>query len=395
MTELLTLNPELAWSAALFISWLAGELCHRMAGLPRISSYGIVGFLLGQTQSGFLPSSQNGNMMLLADIALGLILFEMGCRINLRWLRCNPWLTLTGLLEASCTFAVVYAAALWFGTSMLTAMLVAALLTSTSPAAVLRVVNEHCSSGQVTERTLHLTAMNSVLAVIAFKLIVGAWIFQSTGNIAQAVWSGLVVLLASIAVGGLLGIAVPSLLRALGHLERDATVAFAITVILGAALAHALSLSSVLTALTYGLVVRHRRITLNRAQRSFGSAGNLLTVLLFTFAASTIQWQRVTAGALLALPLVLLRFAVKSSSVALLAKISGISWKKGLLTGMALTPMSVFVILLLEHTRQIGIGLVDQLAPLAAATLLLEVAGPVITTWALHLAEEIPDTQEK
>ena len=39
-------------------------------------------------------------------------------------------------------------------------------------------------------------------------------------------------------------------------------------------------------------------------------------------------------------------------------------------------PISVFVILLLEQTRYLGIDLIDQLAPLAAATLLLEVLGP-------------------
>jgi hypothetical protein len=72
--------------------------------------------------------------------------------------------------------------------------------------------------------------------------------------------------------------------------------------------------------------------------------------------------------------------------VAAFARVSGITWRKGLLTGIALSPMSVFVTLLLEQTKYMGIVLVDELAALAAMTLLLEVVGPVITQRALHWA---------
>ena len=49
---------------------------------------------------------------------------------------------------------------------LLAALLLASLAMSTSPAAIVRVVNEQRSSGQVTERVLHLTAVNCVLAVL-------------------------------------------------------------------------------------------------------------------------------------------------------------------------------------------------------------------------------------
>ena len=61
---------------------------------------------------------------------------------------------------------------------------------------------------------------------------------------------------------------------------------------------------------------------------------------------------------------------------------------------MALTPISVFVILLLEQARLLGIDLVDQLAPLAAVTLLLELIGPVVTQRALVAAGETRTTEQ-
>jgi Kef-type K+ transport system membrane component KefB len=326
--------------------------------------------------------------MLLANVAFGLILFEFGYRINLRWLRANPWLTATALVESLMTFLAVYAVAWLSGAATLTALLLASLAMSTSPAAVMRVVNEQRSSGQVTERVLHLAAVNCVLAVFVFKVIVGFWTFESSGSLGQAVSNSAVVLAASIALGALFGVGVPGLLGHVGRASRDATVAFAIAVILLVALTHALKFSPVLATLTFGVVARHRRVLLNQTQRNFGALGDVLAVVLFVFVAATIEASRVIHGLGLGLALVVVRVVTKLVGVGIFARASGVSWRKGLLTGLALTPISVFVILLLEQTRHLGIDLVDQLAPLAAATLLLEIAGPIVTLLALRAAGE-------
>jgi len=394
MPDLLPIVSDLAWPFALAIAWVTGEVGHRWTGLPRISIYGLVGFLLANTQAGLLPRPAGISIMLLANIAFGLILFELGYRINLRWLRNNPWLGVTSLVEAGGTFAAVYLVAQWFGMPFIPSLLLSSLAMATSPAAVLRVVNEQRSSGQVTERVLHLSAFNCVLAVFTFKVVVGLWVFQNTGDILHALWKSLIVLLVSAALGGLFGVAVPSLLKRLGNAGCDATVAFAIVVVVLVALAHALKLSPIPAALAFGLMARHRRIFLSQAQQNFGALGNLLTVLLFVFMAATLEWPMVMAGAGIALALLAVRFTVKTLCVAAFAHVSGITWRKGLLTGMALTPLSAFVILLLEQTRHLGIGLMDELAALAAITLLLEVIGPVVTQWALVLAKEVPNTKE-
>jgi Kef-type K+ transport system membrane component KefB len=393
LSDLLRLIAELAWPLTLGLAWVVGEWGHRWTGLPRISLYGLVGFALGHAQLGLLPPADSGSVMLLANIAFGLILFEFGYRINLRWLRTNPWIGATGVLEAAATFVAVYAVAIAFDMPNLAALLLASLAMSTSPAAVMRVINEERSSGQVTERVLHLTAVNCVLAVFVFKVIVGFWTFQTSGSVWQAVSNSLVLLAASVGLGAAFGVGVPALLRHFGRLSRDATVGFAIGVILLVAVAHTLKFSPVLAALTFGFVARHRRVALNQTQRNFGALGDLLTVLLFVFVATTIEWQRVWVGFGLALALILVRLAAKAVVVGALARVGGVSWRKGVLTGLALTPISVFVILLLEQARFLGIDLVDQLAPLAAATLLLELIGPVVTQRALMLAGESSESE--
>lgn len=394
MPDIFPITTHLAWPFALALTWIAGEFGHRWTGLPRISIYGLAGFLFGNLSSALFPQSDMGTFMLLADISFGLILFELGYRINLHWLRTNPWIGVTGFVEAAATFVVVYLVANWYGAPTLVSLLLASLAMATSPAGILRVLNEQQSSGQVTERVLHLSALNCVLAVFSFKMIVGIGIFQTSGSLLHAAWSSLVVLVVSAGLGALLGVAVPGLLRRMGSLTRDATLAFAIAVILLVTITHSFKFSSLLATLTFGIVARHRRVTLSQTQRNFGVMGDLLTVMLFFVVATTLNWQQVAGGIVLALLLVLARFAAKTICVAAFARVSGVSWRKGLLTGMALTPISVFAVLLLEQTRRAGVDLVDTLTPLAAMALLLEVIGPIVTQRAVIWAKETPDATE-
>jgi len=293
------------------------------------------------------------------------------------------------------TFAVVYFIGIEFGTTSMTALLLASLAMSTSPATIMRVINEERSSGQVTERIVHLTALNCVLAVFTFNIIIGFWMFQSSTDLIEATSSSAAVLAASVAAGTVFGIVVPAMLRRLGNMAQDATVAFALSVMLLVALTYTTSLSPLLATLTFGLVARHRRVAFSQAQRNFGALGELLTVLLFVYAASTLEWGSVTAGAALALAVVGGRLLTKVVGVAAFSHVSGISWRKGILTGVALTPVSVFIILLLEHARQHGVNFGDELNALAAVTLGLELVGPVLVQRVLMLAKETHEIKER
>lgn len=385
---------DIAWPLALAIAWVAGEFSHRWFRLPRISTYGIIGFVLAVGQGGFLRDSSAGYFALLADVAFGLILFELGYRINMGWARANPWLSLTSIVEAAATFAAVFLVARMFAVATVPALMLSAIAMATSPAAVVRVANELRCSGQVTERTLHLSAFNCVFAVIVFKVIVGYWMLSGSGGIFMALWNSLVVLVVSAGLGALFGVAVPGLLRTLGGLEYRATVAFAIAVLLLTAITHALKFSPLLAALAFGLVARHRRVALSQAQRNFGALGDVLTLLLFVFVTATLDWRQVVSGFPMAVVVILARTAAKVAGTTLFARLSGISWRKGLFTGLALTPFSVFAVLLLEQTRHLGLALMDQVAALAGMVLVLEVVGPLVTHWALVWAGEAPRAEE-
>jgi len=391
MSELLSLAHGLAWPLALTLAWMAGELLYRWVNVPRIAVYGLCGFVFGNLSAGYLPPAQAESFMMLVNLGFGLMLFEVGYRINLRWLRTNPWLLATSVLEAGLTWAAVYCVARACGVATLPALLLAALAMASSPAGLLRVVNEQGGGGQVTERAMHLSALNCVLAVFVFNVTVGLGVFQTSGDVVHASWTGLVVLAASSGLGAALGFLLPLWRRLVGCVRNDATLTFAVAVFLLVAITHVLKLSPVLAALTFGLVARHRRITLSPAQRNFGALGDLLTVLLFFFVATTIAWQPTAEGFALGLLLLLVRALVKVAVCTATARVSGISARKGALTGIAIMPLTVFAIVLIEETRRQGVDLFDSLtplAPLAAMAMMLEVIAPVLTQFALRGARE-------
>lgn len=381
---------ELAWPVLIALAWLTGELAQRW-NVPRIAIYALVGFLCAGAVPGVSAIASSAPATLLANTAFGLILFEFGYRINLHWFRINPWLAATGVLDVALTFVAVYALCRTFGTAPISSLLLASMTAATSPASLTRVVNELRSSGQVTERALHLAAFNCLCALLAFKSIVGFWTFDTSGDLLKALSNSAIVLLVSGGLGAAFASVMPLMLRATGRSSGDATLAFALAVILLVSVTHLLRFSPVVASLAFGLVARHRRVTLNQAQRNFGVLGDLLVVFLFTYIAATVDLQRVLAGAALGAALVVVRAAAKIVAVTLLARPAGTTWRKGMLTAIAMSPLSTFVVLLVDDTRAVGIDLIDAIAPIATATLLLLWIGPLATQLALRLAGEVEE----
>ena len=393
-TDFVFLLQAVAWPLVLLLAWFVGERLHERWQVPRVTSYVGVGLLGGLVNLPGLTTDIPG-LPFLANVALSLVLFELGYRINLRWFRHNPWVLLQGVLESIATFGLIYWVTGWLSLPIDQRLIIAALSVSASPAGVVRVANELRSAGQATERVLHLCAINCALAVLALKLVVGYWHLSTSGDLVMAAFGSVHVVATSVALGGLLGVVVPWLLRFRASQARDMTVVFALSVLLLTTAAYGLRLSPLLAALAFGIVARERRVHLTNAQRDFGTAGDLLAVFLFVYIASLLDWAQVASTLWLGVLLIAVRTASKVAFGLAAARLSGITERKGVLTGLALTPMSAFAILLLEQSRLMGFEpAVAVLSVLTGMMLLQELLGPVITQRALRAARETHVTKE-
>jgi Kef-type K+ transport system membrane component KefB len=388
VTDFAFLLQSIAWPLVLLLAWFLAELFFERWHIPRVTSYVAVGLIGGLINLPGLTTDVPG-LPFLANVALSLVLFELGYRINLRWFRHNPWMLALGVVESFVTFGLIYWVSGWFELPVDHRLIIAALSISASPAGVVRVANELRSAGQVTERVLHLCAINCILSVVALKLVVGYWYLSTSGDIVLAAFGSMYVVATSVAIGALLGVAVPWLLRQRSTHERGVTVVFALAVLLLTTASYGLKLSPLLAALSFGIVARERRVHLTNAQRDFGTAGDLLSVFLFVYIASLLNWADVGAGMLMGLLLIAVRAASKVGCNLVAARLSGITERKGLLTGLALTPMSAFAILLLEQTRIYGFApAVAVLSAMAGMMLVQELLGPLVTQRALMTAHE-------
>lgn len=394
VTDFPFLMQSMAWPLALLLAWFLGERLYEAWQVPRVTSYVAVGLAGSLINLPGLTDAVPG-LPLLANVALSLVLFELGYRINLRWFRHNPWVLVLGLVESGLTFALVYYASTWFELPTDTRLIIAALSVSASPAGIVRVANEMRSTGQVTERVLHLCAINCMVAVLLLHLVAGYWHLSTSGDFAAAALGSVYVLVTSVAAGTVLGVAMPWLLRRQKTSERGVTVVFALSVVLLTTMTFGLSISPLLAALAFGIVARERRVHLTNAQRGFGTAGDLLSVFLFVYIASLLDWSEVGTGMALGLLLILVRTASKVVCNMAAARLSGSTERKGLLTGLALTPMSVFAIVLLEQSRTHGFGPAGEVLTVVAAMMMLqELLGPVVTQRSLLAAAETHVTKE-
>lgn len=383
--QLLVQLPQLAWPLILLLAWAIGEAAYRAVGLPRISCYALVGVVAAPSQLGWLPASET--MSLAAHVGFGLLLFELGHRINLRWFVHNPWLGLSALADALLSFIAIGLLASQLGADAASSALMGALGMATSPATLVRVINEDRASGQIAERLLHLALVACLLAVLMFKAVLAVHVFHSSGSLAQALYTGAWSLLLSLGLGVVAGLLVAAMLR-LPAEAPDATLPYALTVVAVVALTHALQLSPIVAALALGLTARHRRVVFSRSERGFGGLGELLGVVLFVYLGAKLDLAHVSTGLAIGLGIVATRLVLTPALMAAFGPLTGVSWRKGALTGLGLMPLSAFVLLLLEQSRHLQIELLERLAPLAAAALVLEIAGPLCTRLALRWGGE-------
>jgi Kef-type K+ transport system membrane component KefB len=383
------------WPLMLLAAWLAGEWLAQHANVPRVCAYGAVGLALsglGLTQG--VASHQALGWM--ANLALALTLFELGYRINPRWFLRNPWVLVAGLAQAALTFAVVMWVGGLFGLAMSPRLVLAALCVATSPAAVMRVTHDLRSSGQVTERLLHLCALNCLLAVLLFKCVVGYWHLETSGDWGKAAFNSIYVIGLSMVAGAAFGVLAPVLNQLVNtrnsgnqSSNQSTTVTFALGVLLLTGVAQSLQLSPLLAALAFGALARERRVMLSHAQRNFGALGDVLTVFLFVFIGSLLSWEGLLGSLLLGAVVLGARSGVHVLVNVGVARISGTTFRKGALTGLSLMPMSAFALLLLEESRRYGFDVGRESLPVIVGLLVMQdVIGPWVTQRALVWAGE-------
>ena len=388
-------EPVLLFGLLLLAGIAGGELVKRTLKLPRIVGYILTGLLLGASGLNLLDQPLVDESWIFLEIALGLVLFELGRRLHLDWLANDRWLLATSLLECTLSFVLVYVALTALDIAPIYATVAAAIGISTSPAVVLLVAQELKAEGQVTERALNLTALNSVAAFVLATMLL-AWIHHDY----QAGWTMVVlhpvyllsgsVVLGYVASAGAIGFS-----RLLGkHAERQFVMLIGLVVLtIGAA--RMLELSVLLALLSFGVFCRNVDRRYDLMEVDLTSVGQMFYVVLFVVGGAKLQLTDLAAGGLIGMAYVTARFIGKAIGVITLTPLSGVRPGTAGLLCIALTPMSGLALAMVHQTTTLYPEFGAHLATIViSAVLILEIVGPIAVQFALKRAGEAR-TEEK
>lgn len=389
-------QPDLLFWAALvsIVAGLLGELVQRALHLPRILGYAAVGMLLTLSGHGLSLQTSGASYRLVVDLALALLLFELGSRVNLSWLRANPALLLASLSEALLSGLAVFVTLRALGLEEQAALVCAAVTLAASGAVVGRVASELRAAGQVCERVLALTALNTVYAVLAVKLL-GSWsemdhrLQWPHANALLAVAQPLYALAGSLLVAALLARLVAMLMRRLDLRNENAALMLLGLVVLALCATRMLNLSTLLVPLLAGVLLRNSTARPWVWPRHFGTAGGVLVLMLFVITGSAWTVEALVGGASLAVVLLLTRLGSKALALLLWARPSGIELRQAAALALTLTPISGTSLVLFAELQASHAALATAAAPVVlAAIAIMELLGPALVQGGFKLAGE-------
>ena len=389
----LVLGQFVLFGALLIAGLLGGELAQRLVGLPRITGYVVIGILAGPEVLGLLRTPLSGEARALIDLALGLVVFELGHRLDVEWLKRNPWLALAAVGESLGAFFAIYGAMLYFGYSPLLASGAAAVGTATSPAVVMLIAHELRASGQITERAILFTAVNCAFAFVALTLVLPFLHLEQEADLRTALLHPIYLLGGALLLGFIACQLMLALAGWLGKREDRQFILLIALVVLVVGLARAAGLTVVVALLAFGVFARNLDYDHVLLPLRFGYAGQLLFVLLFVLTGASLEFYGLQTAWAVVASYVLVRFLGKALAILVFGRLSGLRAGGAGLLSVALVPMSGVAVIMVHDTEALFPGFGAELAAVVlSAAALLELIGPLATQLALrHAGEAHPE----
>lgn len=379
------------------IAIVLGEKVATRLRVPRLLGYvaaGIAFAVLGDMVG--LPQVPDFSFLATTvEVTAALILFDLGQRVSFSWILRNPWLALSSLLESALTFGLVYFVLRQFEVAPLISALAASTAIATSPAVLLSVIREARAQGQVTERALLLAALNCAAAVVLSTLLLAWAHVERRAVLDEFVLQPLYLVFGSLLLASV-GARMLLLFARLVGRERYAQWLLVVAMVsLVMAVAPLLKVSSLLALLAFGAFARGfdkaRRLT----AIDLGPLSAAAILLLITLSAAAVSDTASSFAWAPAIALLVVRTLAKTVSVTALARVSGVSWRKGVWVGLALTPMAAIAPLLASQLAVVSVTIAQQVkAIVLPAALVMSVVGTLLLVWALHRSGEIVSSQD-
>lgn len=370
-----------------FIALLLAEAAVRALRVPRIAALVLAGAVIGWFRKGNQVAALMPLPSVLLEALAMVLLFEVGQRVPLAWIRSNPWLLVASIGETGMTFGVIFTVLAYaFALPPMECIFVGVICMAASPIVVMSVSKDLGARGQVSERALLFSTLSSVYAVLALQLIVTAYLAAAHAQLSVAILP-----LYQLFGSFLLGAVAAGALRLFASITRARRAVLTIGIICCCVLLYAgappLGFSPILSALFFGLIVRASDRTHQLLSHQTSETGAVLTLAYFIIFGASLTWLDSWTITAIAAAIVVGRMLAKVAANALFAVPSALRPAKGIFVGVALTPLSSLALILTASiARQAELHRAAEIA--AAVVLITGILGPVMTEVAIRWAGE-------
>lgn len=377
------------FSLLLVIGLLVGEWLRAHFGWPKVIGYVLAGTLFGPSVLGWISIEALAQTRPVADAALGLLMLEIGRRLDLRWLVHNRDLLRATLGDIALSFlAIFFFAYAVVDLSPAWAAAAAAVTMASAPAVVLLTVEESNAQGQVTERIILHTALGSAAAFVVFAVVLGVVHAEFSDDWFNAVIHPLWVGIGALLIAWLIAQLALVVARLLPKRSLAQVFILVATALLAVGVARMVAVPVFLTLFLMGAMLALRDKDRTLSYTSLPDGHWLLAIVLFVVVGASLPWQEFTwlAGVQ----------AVGLLGVRALAKVAALAWSGGslpmakrILVGVGIQPLSATAVFMAYELASLypEIGRSALTLPLFAAAI-MDIAGPALCRFALVRAGE-------
>lgn len=213
------MNSIASLGLILLVSLLAGHLV-KFARIPEVTGYILAGLLLGPAGLGWIDRDNIAGLSIFSEVALGLILFSIGSIFQFdRFRNIRKTAVTITLIDAAIVFTLITTAMLVTGQGLRVSLILGIVGIETAAASTLMVVREYNASGPLTENLIGMIAINNVVCLTIFSVVVSTLrVFEfwqhASGSVLEGIYRPAFLLvwqlIGSAALGYLIGILLSS-----------------------------------------------------------------------------------------------------------------------------------------------------------------------------------------
>jgi Kef-type K+ transport system membrane component KefB len=283
------MNEFLSVGLILMSALVAGHLA-QLARVPEVTGYLVIGVVIGPAGLDLISHDNITTLGFLSDVALGLILFNIGAIFEASNFRqVGPGVVRITLWEATLAFALVSIVMVVSGLAWGLALLLGVVAMETAPATTLMVLNEYDADGPMTNRLLALVALNNTYVLVMFGVVTAAltlfdsasqsWLSAGYRAVHGLLWTTV----GSIALGALLGLFMDVWARRAKESGEEMILSIG-AVLIGVGASRWLGLSPLISTLALGATVANASTQGDRLLRALGRADPPLYAAFFVLA---------------------------------------------------------------------------------------------------------------